>query len=704
VEPAESIGANRGGVVVCVGAGDERERLDRCLQSVLLNTIEQVPILVYGGSDSEQVVRGLSLPDRPIAVGADVDVALAAAAPADVVLLSSDCVVAEGWLDGLRDAAYADSRVASATALTSGTGPASIALPADASLEHDAAAIRAASPRIRPRLRVAGGHCAYIRRSALELVECFGNLDQFSLRCVESGLCHALADDVLVLAAGAPVATGTPVATRRPGASGASVSSANGSSALEQLSTGPLRRSLGSARRALEGPSIAIDARVLSGPMNGTKLHVLELIAAVARPGGNRVRAIVTADLDSTTRGLLEAVPGVEPTTVSAELAPGFRADVVHRPFQIDSPADLAFLGQLGERLVITQQDLIAYHNPSYFRSDETWEGYRSLTSTALAAADRVLFFSAHARADALAEELVGPDRATVVQIGVDHHITRSSGPRPLPPQAVQRLPADADVMLCLGTSYRHKNRIFALRVLGELQRRHDWRGRLLFAGPSVPFGSSLPDEQRLMAEEPGLGEAVLQLGEVSEAEKAWLLQRASLVIYPTVSEGFGLVPFESAHHGVPCLWAKGTSLAELLPDAAAGIVPWDASASADSALALMRDEQARARNIRAVRDAAATLRWEDAGERLLEVYRETCDAPPGPTSLRERSEGLMHRSLSEDAVRLLGPDGALPRELERPLLALATHPRLRVPVFGAIKAGYSALRRLRGGRPGGAR
>jgi glycosyltransferase involved in cell wall biosynthesis len=376
----------------------------------------------------------------------------------------------------------------------------------------------------------------------------------------------------------------------------------------------------------------------------------------------------------------------------------------VHRPFQIDSPADLAFLARLGDRLVITQQDLIGYHNPSYFGSTQAWEGYRSLTSRALAAADRVLFFSDHAREDALADELVGPERASVVPIGVDHVLMRSNGDRPSPPSGVERLPADAEVMLCIGTSYKHKNRVFALRTLDELQRKHEWRGWLVFAGPSVPFGSSLADEQRLLRAQPRLRAVVLRLGEVSEAEKHWLLQRASLVLYPTVYEGFGLVPFEAADHGVPCLWAEGTSLRELLPDSAAGIVPWDASISAARALALMRDEQAAERNVKAVRDAGASLRWDVAGERLLEIYRETSNAPPGAAGLRERSEGLMRLGLSEDAVRLLGPDGALPRELERPLLALATHPKLRRPVFGAIKAAYSAFHRVGRRRSGGAR
>jgi hypothetical protein len=184
----------------------------------------------------------------------------------------------------------------------------------------------------------------------------------------------------------------------------------------------------------------------------------------------------------------------------------------------------------------------------------------------------------------------------------------------------------------------------------------------------------------------------------VSEAEKAWLLGHVKLVLYPSVLEGFGLVPFEAAEHDIPCLWAAGTSLSEILPDAAAGIVPWDAAAGADCALALMRVEEARTANLAAVRDAAATLRWDVAAERLLEVYRATCAEPPTPAGAFERREGVMRGGLSEDAMRLVGPDGLLPRRLERPLLALASNVKVGAPVFRALELGYRASQRWRRG------
>jgi glycosyltransferase involved in cell wall biosynthesis len=671
VDPVASIGAERGAVTVCLDVEAPREQLDEAVRRLLEHTPEEAAILLYGDGARVPASEPGDLTPRVRWAGPDVSAALAAAGAADVVWLRSDCLVTEGWLDGLREAAYVDSRVATAAALTTGDGPGAVHLPGGVDLDQAARLARAGSLRLRPRTGAAGDHCTYIRRSAIELVGQLPDLAGFSRACLLRGLCHVLADDVLV-------GSSTPQRTH-----------------AAQAPSGSAIRALAAARRSVEGLSIVIDARILGGPMNGSKRHVLELTAALARAEPHRVAAVVTPELDRETRALLDAVPGLTVATGSSAPA-GRPADVVHRPFQVQSPADLRFLARLGDRMIITQQDLIGYHNPGYFPSAASWETYRALTRHAMAVADHVVFFSAHVRDEALAEGLVEAHRAAVVHIGVDHELTEPLSAPASPPPGAERIPPGAELLLCLGTDYEHKNRLFALRILHGLQQRHGWRGRLVFAGSHMRWGGSSSEEQRWLGEDPLLREAVLDVGLVSEAEKDWLLSHSRLVLYPTLSEGFGLVPFEAADHGVPCLWAGGTSLSEILPESAATIVPWDAGASADHAIRLLRDDAVREANLSSVRHAATRLRWQDTAERLIALYVAAASGPAAPAGALERSEGLMREGFSEDAVRLVGPDGALPRELERPLLALATESRLRGPVFGALRAGYELSHRLR--------
>jgi glycosyltransferase involved in cell wall biosynthesis len=620
-------------VVVCITDGDAELRT-RTLSSVRAHTDSTVTV-----TESD---TGLE--------------AFAAAAPADVVLLEPGCVVAAGWLERLGEAARSTSTIATATAISQRD----LSL-GDVPLEHAADAIASGSLRLRPRLGPSGmgGACVYVRRSALELV---GGGEDFWPRCLERGLSHVLADDVLVLDPGSPGIATSP-------------------------SSGPVARALGAAQRALRGLSVLIDARILYGPMTGSHVHVLELIAALSRTQQLRLTAMVPDKPNEDALARLRSLPGL--TLVGYRDARG-GADIVHRPFQLTNAGDLTFLESLRGRLIVTHQDLIAFHNPSYFPSAAAWEGYRELTRLTLSAADRVVFFSAHVRDDSLAEELVDSDRASVVHLGVDHPLLPLDAVRePVAPAGADALATGATpAILCLGTDFHHKNRVFALRLLERLRCRHGWNGVLVFAGSSVAHGSSRPQEARFLSEHPGLAKSVLELGAVTEAEKEWLFARATLVVYPSVLEGFGLVPFEAAAHRVPCLWAPGSSLSELLPDDAAEIVPWDEEATAQHALALMRDDDAAEANVAAINAATAGLTWDATAAGLVEVYRTTADAP----ARTQRRRGFI---LSEDAARLVGPAGDLPADVHRPLLALATHPRIARPVFRALKLGYRASNRL---------
>ena len=596
-------------------------------------------------ADAEDGLRNHTPADVPILTAASEAEAFAATTPADVILLAPGCVVAGGWLESMRQATNASATTATATALTQHDLDG-----APEPFDQAAAAVRARSLHLRPRIDVPGSACVYVRRSAIELIGAEG--PDFWARCLARGLTHVLADDVLVLDPGA-----APSRRHEP--------------------TPPEARATRAARSALHGFSATIDARILAGPTTGTQVHVLELISGLARTEQINLRAIIPEHPSQDALTRLRALPRLELLTYSEAAGIG-RTDIVHRPFQLSNAGDLSFLESLGERLILTQQDLIAFHNPAYFPTRAGWQEYRELTRSALAAADRVLFFSAHARDDALSEDLVEEAHAEVVHLGVDHQEMVDSLGAP---------PADADTLggrpflLCIGTDFLHKNRIFALRVLRALiELGADTT--LVFAGPTVQYGSSRSHESAYLAAHPALAGHVRDLGAVSEAEKHWLYRHAALVVYPTVLEGFGLVPFEAADHRVPCLWAPGSSLSELLPDHAAGIVPWNSRQSAEQARALIGDQRAREENLSAIDMAAAGLTWDATAANLLAAYQATAAAPARP-----RTAAAV--ALSEDAARLVGPGGELPADVHRPLLALATHPSIARPVYRALRLGY---------------
>ncbi len=112
-------------------------------------------------------------------------------------------------------------------------------------------------------------------------------------------------------------------------------------------------------------------------------------------------------DLSERASRALATVPGVSTISIEDALGQPESSDVVHRPQQVFTPDDMLLLRRLGTRLIVGQQDLIAYHNHSYHHDVDTWRAYRRTTRLALAGADQAIFFSEHARTDALAEDLL---------------------------------------------------------------------------------------------------------------------------------------------------------------------------------------------------------------------------------------------------------------------------------------------------------
>jgi len=582
--------------------------------------LEQVKISFASHELGEREVSALAL-SAGAGFAQVANLAAGATGRSDLVFVTPGVRVGPTWLSRLRDAAYCDSTVVSATALGNHAGALSVATNLSAAAGERptqpaaALAVIARSPRAYPRITCAGAHCVYLRRAALDRLGGFDAsisdppqaMAELSLRAVALGMVHVAADDVYVIC---PEVV--------PQLAESTILAAD----LRDERT-VLRRSLACARVALDGMSVTIDARALGRGVGGTQLYMVELILALARSASLRLRVVVPPDLPGVLAHRFKEEPSLEIITYEQAVTEAQPSDIVHRPQQVFSEDDLRLLHMLGERVVIGQQDLIAYRNPFYHASVDVWLGYRRATRLALAAADRVVFFSEHAMRDVLAEDLIGRDRGDVVGIGAD-----LSGLVQAQPARVPGVPLDRDLLVCIGADYRHKNRPFAIALLEALRTRHGWDGSLVFAGGHVPHGSSRDEEESLLAEHPGLVESVIDVGLIDEAQKAWLYKRARAVVYPTLYEGFGLVPFEAAKSGTPCLFAPQASLVELAGQDAATLVPWDAQLSSDAVAALLIDGSERERHLRLLLDGLAHAGWSGVVERLHASYERAIAGP----------------------------------------------------------------------------
>jgi hypothetical protein len=678
-------------VVVLLRSADDAAR---CLRALLPALPADAALFAAGTLEARAALDGFGAGERLTWLGGGAADAWNAAAraggPGDLILVDGATQVTRGSLNGLVAALGASGDVATVTALSNDAAFLSVPrrnlpwplLSGGQPVEVAAQRVAAVAVEVVPRVPTALPHCALVTRAALQLAGPFDAtldaarevLGDFCQRASALGLQHAVAPGVFVAHRGEPEgpAIGEGAWTGEAGDRHPALRGAVRVAAEDRHSA--LARALLSASVALEPLSVTVDARCLAGGVTGTTVHTVELLGALAARDDVRVRALLPPRLGAAA-GALAELDSVEVLSEDRACAGVERTHVVHRPWQVDAIGDMAFLDLLGERIVLTNQDLIAYRTPAAFADIGAWEDYRRVTADALGLAAMVLFFSPRAAADAADEDLVPADRRRIVALGGKGRVLQPGSPVPQRPAGIEDL--DRPFLVLLGNRFRHKNGVFALRLLAALRERQGWDGALVLAGADVLHGSATADEAAWLLRHPEHAAAVCDAGVVDEAGKAWLLEHAAAVVYPSTYEGFGLVPFEAAAAGTPCLFAPVSSLRDTLPANAAVLIPWDAEASAARAVDVLHGGAAAERNLEQLRAAARFLTWAATGEALVAAYRDALALPaPRSALLTHHLARLEHeywtlRDLARGpAWALIDPeDGLLSANLQKALV-----------------------------------
>ncbi|HWQ23044.1 MAG TPA: glycosyltransferase family 1 protein [Gaiellaceae bacterium] len=140
------------------------------------------------------------------------------------------------------------------------------------------------------------------------------------------------------------------------------------------------------------------------------------------------------------------------------------------------------------------------------------------------------------------------------------------------------------------------------------------------------PYLSSVASVRARMEHLPPEHRAVLT-GFVSDETLARLYSGATIVVCPSLAEGFGLPPVEAAACGAPTLVSDLPAHRETLGDAALTFPPGDATALRAQLERLLADEGLRRELAARGRAAVARFSWDASAERLRELVHEVARA-----------------------------------------------------------------------------
>ncbi|MGH9464702.1 MAG: glycosyltransferase family 4 protein [Thermoanaerobaculia bacterium] len=170
-----------------------------------------------------------------------------------------------------------------------------------------------------------------------------------------------------------------------------------------------------------------------------------------------------------------------------------------------------------------------------------------------------------------------------------------------------------------------HKNLDNVVQAYAQAVERHGFDADLVCVGGRD--GADAKVQQR--AAQLGLGERVKLLGHVEQRALPALYQGATLFLYPTLYEGFGLPVVEAMASGVAVITSHNSALREIAEGYAELVDPLDVDAIGGAIVRCLTDADHRRGLAEQGRRRARDFDWRRTAEQTLEVYRSVLAASP---------------------------------------------------------------------------
>jgi glycosyltransferase involved in cell wall biosynthesis len=250
--------------------------------------------------------------------------------------------------------------------------------------------------------------------------------------------------------------------------------------------------------------------------------------------------------------------------------------------------------------------DLDFLDHPDRTRA-EIRRDYPALVRRHAQRADVVVVISEHTGRQVESRLGVAPERIVICRPGAPDWTPREE-------------PGAAGPVLFVGTIEPRKNLPVLFAAYDRVLAARPDAPPLVLAGRTVEQSPEILDTLRAY---PRLRDRVRPLGYVSNEARERLYREASLLVLPSLEEGFGMTVVEAMRVGLPVVASRAGALPEVLGDAGSLVDATDDLGLAAAIERLLSDPAARRRSAEAGRARAARFSWADSAARLLEAYRD---------------------------------------------------------------------------------
>ncbi len=272
---------------------------------------------------------------------------------------------------------------------------------------------------------------------------------------------------------------------------------------------------------------------------------------------------------------------------------------------------------------VLTIYDVIALRFPEFCKPLNVAH-YRRLMPRSARNAARVIAPSESTKRDIVQLLNVPGERVRVIPLGVAGQFRPPEEPDAAR-ELRRRLNLPERYILYVGNFEPKKNLRQLIEVFADARRSGRVTARLVLAGRKAWHDSELHHAIRRHR----LTELVTLLPDFPDADLPALYAGASLFVFPSRTEGFGLPPLEAMACGTPVVASRAGALPEVVADAGLLVSP-DRPGELSAAMEKTLGNEFLRRRLRELGLARAKqFTWERTARRTAEVYAEVLGTTP---------------------------------------------------------------------------
>lgn len=273
-------------------------------------------------------------------------------------------------------------------------------------------------------------------------------------------------------------------------------------------------------------------------------------------------------------------------------------------------------LQKSGVKSVVTIHDLIFLRYPEFYKPIDRLI-YKFKFKRACQKADRVIAVSEMTKRDIVDFFNISPDKIDVIYQGCDNSF-KVAAAEELKKQVKEKYKLPDNYILYVGTIESRKNLLLALKALKESSNKI----------PLVAVGRPTPymNEVKQYIKENGLENLVTFLHGVPFGDLPAIYQQATIFVYPSFFEGFGIPIIEALYSGIPVIAATGSCLEEAGGPDSIYVNPNSVEQMRDAISYLINNPDQRNKMIASGKQYAKLFDEENIALELQKLYNKLID------------------------------------------------------------------------------